>query len=132
MDDAEQPSLIEQTSAFPFQQTVARIAAAIQTAGLNVFARIDHAAAAREVGLNMPPTLVLIYGSPSGGTPVMLAAPQAALDLPLRVMIREDEAGTTVIAFHPVVEILRRAGVSPEIAKQLEPAQALLVKAVEA
>ena len=77
-----------------------------------------------------PPSTVLTYGYPRGGTPAMLAAPQAALDLPLRVLVREREDGRAVIAFHPVAAMLRRAGVPEDVARRLEPAQHVLVAAV--
>jgi len=72
---------------------------------------------------------VLIYGHAKGGTPIMLP-PQAALDLPLRVLVREREDGHAVIAFHPVVPMLRRAGVPDELSARLEPAHRLLLEAV--
>jgi uncharacterized protein (DUF302 family) len=124
--------IIETISAAPFAATVERLTAAIAKAGLILFGRIDHQAGAREAGLEMPPTLVLIYGHPKGGTPVMLAAPAAALDLPLRVLVREREDGRTVIAFHPIAAVLRRAGVPEPLAAKLEPAQQMLVNAVAA
>ncbi|MCX8253604.1 MAG: DUF302 domain-containing protein [Beijerinckiaceae bacterium] len=123
-------SYIEHVSAHGFAATVARLEEAIAQAGLTIFARIDHAGAAREVGLAMPPTLVLIYGNPRGGTPIMLAAPQAALDLPLRVLVRESADGRVLVGFHPIVETLRNAGVAAELAARLAPAQALLVEDV--
>jgi uncharacterized protein (DUF302 family) len=125
------PAAIEEhVSSIAFAPTVERLATAIVDAGMMVFASIDHAAGARDAGLSMPPATVLIYGHAKGGTPVMLAAPQAALDLPLRVLVRQREDGQTVIAFHPVAPMLRRAGVPDELAARLEPAQRLLVKAV--
>jgi uncharacterized protein (DUF302 family) len=113
-----------------FSPTLERIAKAITDAGMMIFARIDHAAGAREAGLTMPPATVLIYGHAKGGTPIMLAAPQAALDLPLRVLIRQNQEGQTVIAFHPIAPALRQAGVPDEMAARLEPAQRLLVRAI--
>ena len=97
---------------------------------MTVFACIDHAAGAREVGMDMPPTVVLFYGHARGGTPVMLAAPQAALDLPLRVLVREDTDGRTVVSFRPVAQMLREAGVPDPLAGRLEPAQQILVDAI--
>ncbi|MFL5280878.1 MAG: DUF302 domain-containing protein [Rhodopila sp.] len=96
-----------------------------------MFAKIDHAAGASQVGMTMPPALVLLYGHPSGGTPVMLAEPRAAPDLPLRVLVREDAAGKAVIAFYPVAEALKRLGLPDDVAVRLEPAQRILVKAVQ-
>jgi uncharacterized protein (DUF302 family) len=113
-----------------FDAAIGRLIQAIRDRGMTVFARIDHAANAREAGMNMPPSMVLIYGSAKGGTPVMLAAPSAALDLPLCVLVRECDDGKTVIAFHPVAIMLSRVGVTPDLAARLEPAQQLLVEAV--
>jgi uncharacterized protein (DUF302 family) len=130
MNDAAQPDIMEHVSSTDFTSTVERIVDALKEAGLILFARIDHAAGARDAGMEMPPATVLIYGHAKGGTPIMVAAPQAALDLPLRVLVRQCEDGRTTIVYHPVVPLLRRAGVDPEMAARLEPAQRLLIKAI--
>ena len=98
---------------------------------MTLFARIDHAAGARDAGLEMPPTVVLIYGNAKGGTPIMLAAPDVALDLPLRVLVREDSAGHAMVSFHPIAPMLQRAGVPDALSTRLEPAQRLLVEAIQ-
>ncbi len=121
---------VEHVSGLPFSATLDRLKQAIEGAGMRVFSEIDHSAGAREAGLEMPPATVLIYGSPSGGTPIMLAAPGAALDLPLRVLVRERADGRTVIAFHPAEHMLREDGVPPELASRLTKAQELLVSAI--
>jgi uncharacterized protein (DUF302 family) len=115
-----------------FAPTLERLVQAIETAGMTVFARIDHAAGAREIGMQMPPTVVLIYGNPRGGTPIMLAVPQVALDLPLRVLVREQPDGRAVISFHPVAPMLRQAGVADALATRLKPAQRVLIEAIRA
>ena len=122
--------IAEHPSPLSFDNTVARLVQAIEGKGMSIFARIDHAANARSAGLTMPPATVLIYGNAKGGTPVMLHSPLAALDLPLRVLIREAEDGKVTIAFHPVAAALRRLGLPEDIAARLEPAQNLLVAAV--
>jgi uncharacterized protein (DUF302 family) len=127
MSDAEAPDIVEHASPLTFEGTIERLVQAIATAGMTIFARIDHAANARDVGMTMPPATVLIYGNPKGGTPIMLASPPAALDLPLRVLVREREDGTVMIAFHPIAAMLRRAGVPQDVAVRLEPAQRLLL-----
>ena len=71
---------VEHKSSVGFQPTVDRLVAAIEKAGMSVFATIDHAGGAKAVGMSMPPTIVLIYGQARGGTPVMQANPAAALD----------------------------------------------------
>ena len=123
-------SYVEHVSAHGFAATVKRLEQAITQAGLMIFARIDHSGAARDVGLSMPPTLVLVYGNPRGGTPIMLTAPQAALDLPLRVLIREGADGRVLVGFHLIVDVLRKAGVDDALAARLAPAQALLIEGV--
>lgn len=124
-DDA---SLFERASPHGFEVTLNRLAAGIERAGLTILARIDHAAGAREAGFVIPPIVVLIYGDARGGTPMMIAAPRAALDLPLRVLVYEDPDGFTFVAFHPIAPMMRAAGVPDALAERLEPAQALLTK----
>lgn len=127
---AKETDLMELATDFSFADTLARVRSAIHSAGMQIFAVVDHAAAAADVDLSMPPTTVLIYGNPKGGTPVMLASPVAALDLPLRVLVREDRSGRTFIAFHPIAQTLRKAGVPEALAKGLAPGQRVLVDIV--
>src|SRR5574337_24797 len=126
----EADDLVEIQSSASFAETVERIVGAIEKAGLTIFARIDHAAGAKSIGAAMPPTVVLIYGHPAGGTPVMQAAPRAALDLPLRALVRATEAGEVVLAFHPIAPAMRKAGAPEALAVRLEPAQQLLADAI--
>ena len=130
MSDTDVPDIVEQTSPLSFEGTVERLVQAIASGGMTIFAQIDHAANARDIGLTMPRATVLIYGNPKGGTPIMLATPSAALDLPLRVLVREREDGKAVIAFHSISAVLRRAGVPQDAAIRLEPAQHMLLAAV--
>ena len=127
MKDAD---IHETLSAHPFEATLERLVAAIAQAGLILFSRIDHRAGAQEAGMEMPSTTVLTYGHPKGGTPIMLASPLSALDLPLRVLIRVRDDGRTTIAFRPIGAVLREARVPKPLAGRLEPAQQILLKAV--
>jgi len=122
--------LTEILTPLSFEATLAQVTDAIAAAGLAVFARIDHALGAAQVGLAMPPTVVLLYGNPKGGTPIMLAAPNAALDLPLRVLVRAMETGTSV-SFHPIAPMLLAAGVPDHLANVLDPAQRLVMEAIQ-
>lgn len=83
--------------------TADRLEAAIEASPATLVARIDHAAAAREAGLEMPPATVMILGNPQLGTPLMLRDPRAAIDLPLRVLIWEEGGETTVGYLSPTV-----------------------------
>jgi uncharacterized protein (DUF302 family) len=130
MSDTQVPGIVEHASPWPFDRTVERLVEVITKGGMTVFATIDHAANARDVGATMPPATVLVYGNAKGGTPIMLVTPQAALDLPLRVLVRQRADGTAVIAFHPVAAMLRQAGVPEDAAGRLEPAQRLLIAAI--
>lgn len=132
MSDVGTKEIVELESPVAFEPTLTRLIDAIHAAGLSLFLRFDHAANAREAGMTMPPTTVLFYGHAKGGTPIMLETPLVALDLPLRVLVREREDGRTVIAFHPAAAMLRRRGVPEGLAARLDPAQQILVKAMAA
>jgi uncharacterized protein (DUF302 family) len=123
---------VEHKSDLTFLETVDHLVETIEKVGMNVFARIDHAAGAKDVGMNLPASVVLIYGHARGGTPVMQAAPAAALDLPLRVLIRQTNGGETVIAFHPARRMLARYAIPIELIDRLGKAQQLLVGAIQA
>jgi uncharacterized protein (DUF302 family) len=126
MSGSQVPEIAEHASPFSFDVTLDRQVDAIAKSGMTLFARIDHATNARSVGATMPSTTVLIYGNARGGTPIMLTTPQAALDLPLRVLVREGANGKTSIAFHPITTLLGQVGVPADAAASLEPAQRLL------
>ncbi|MFV8762090.1 DUF302 domain-containing protein [Yersinia enterocolitica] len=114
--------LITSYSAFDYQQTRERLIKAISDNGLVLFGEFDHAKAAHEVGLTMPPTTVLIFGNPRGGTPLMLAHPELALDLPFRVLVSQLPDGQVNVSYHPAEE-LQRYGLdidSVQVLKKLE------------
>jgi uncharacterized protein (DUF302 family) len=121
----------ELVSQCSFDTTLHRLRTAVEGAGLTVFAVIDHAANAAQVGLPMLPATVLIYGNAKGGTPIMQAVPDLALDLPLRVLVRQDADGRVVLLFHAAEPMLRQVGAPDELVNRLDPAQALLVAAIQ-
>jgi uncharacterized protein (DUF302 family) len=122
--------MVEKTSRFDFASTVNVLAGAIEQAGMRIFARIDHAQNAREVELTMPDTVVLVYGKAAGGTPIMLAAPRCALDLPLRLLVRVDTDGRTLISFYPIAAALEQSGAPAAMAEQLELMQHRLFETI--
>jgi uncharacterized protein (DUF302 family) len=121
----------ELLSQHSFAATVDRLRTAIEAAGLTVFAVIDHAANAADAGLAMLPATVLIYGNAKGGTPIMQAVPNLALDLPLRVLVRQDADDRVRVLFHPAATMLRAAGAPDALATRLDPAQGLLISAIQ-
>ena len=104
--------------------TVARLTELVAAKGMRLFAVIDQAAEARKVGLQLRDTIMVIFGSPVAGTPVMVAAPLAALDLPLKVLVWADGKQTKV-SYDAPAAIARRRGLSPELAANLAGINAL-------
>lgn len=123
-------SIVEYPSAKAFQPTLVHLLERINAAGLTVFATVDHAAGARHAGMSMPPTVLVLYGHAKGGTPVMLAAPHLALDLPLRVLLREESDGRVLLSFHPVADLLDDSGIATELTARLESAQRVVLDAL--
>jgi uncharacterized protein (DUF302 family) len=99
---------------------------------MKVFARIDQAAEARSVGLTMRPAVVLIFGNPKGGTPLMVAKPTVAIDLPLKALAWEDDQGQPWLTYNTPALLVQRHDVDPKLAGTLAPVGALLEKAVRA
>lgn len=121
---------IEHRTTYAFEKAVETVTSAIGKAGMTVFAEIDHAKAARDNGLSMPGTRVIVYGNPKAGTPVMLDTPLAALDLPLRILVRELPGNNSAVAFHPVAEMFEELGVKREVAVRFDAVQQAIVDEV--
>lgn len=114
---------IEHRTTHSFDEMLETVVTAIEKAGMTIFVEIDHAKAASESSLAMPQTRVVIYGNPKGGTPVMLDNPLAALDLPLRMLVRELPGNRSAIAFRPMAEELEALGVKAEAAARFDEIQ---------
>jgi uncharacterized protein (DUF302 family) len=106
------------------EDVVARLSGLIAARGLKVFAVIDHSAEARRAGLELRDTMVVLFGSPVAGTPVMVASPLVALDLPLKVLVWDDEGQTKVSYFDPAA-LAARYGLAPELGGRLTGIHAL-------
>ena len=102
------PDLVTLPSAQGVPETVARLKALLAQKGIEVFAHIDHAAGAREVGLPLRPTQVLIFGNPKAGTPLMQSRQTIGLDLPLRVLVWEDSAGKAWLTYRRAADLARQ------------------------
>jgi uncharacterized protein (DUF302 family) len=123
--------LLQVASEYSVDETVKRLEALLGERGLQVFALIDHSGEAEKVGLKMRPTKVVIFGSPKGGTPVMVAAPTVAIDLPLKVLVAEDEEGKVWVFYNSPEYLEQRHGVPEELIKNIAGVGALAAKAVE-
>jgi uncharacterized protein (DUF302 family) len=100
--------LITVESRFPVSETIDRLAAGVAQAGLLVFARIDHARGARDAGLELRPTELLIFGHPRGGTPLMLDDQRAGIDLPFKALSWQDEGGRVWLGWNDAEWLARR------------------------
>jgi uncharacterized protein (DUF302 family) len=106
------------TSPHDVATTMGRLVAAVEGAGATVFARIDHAAGATSVGLELAPNQVLIFGNPKLGTPMMRSAPSMGLDLPLKVQVYRDQDGTVRVIYSDMAGLAAEHGAdSPAVAK---------------
>jgi uncharacterized protein (DUF302 family) len=123
--------LVRIPSRYSVEETLQRMESALAARGLQVFARIDHSGEAEKLGLKMPATKVLIFGSPKAGTPLMLAAPTLAIDLPLKALVAEDDQGTVWVTYNSPEFLKERHGVPDDLIKNLAGAGALMAKAVE-
>src|SRR5271155_2086864 len=102
--------LTQVPSPYSVDETVQRLHSILAGRGLQLFALVDHSGEAAKVGLKMPPTKLLIFGSPKGGTPVMLAAPTIAIDLPLKALAWQDETGRVWLSFNSPDYLQQRHG----------------------
>ena len=112
-------------------QTVEKLMAILEAKGVSLFALIDHSGEAKKVGMKMRPTKLLIFGSPSAGTPLMLAAPSLALDLPLKVLIREDDNGRVWVSYSSPDYLKERHGLPQELLHNIAVVETLAATAAE-
>jgi uncharacterized protein (DUF302 family) len=123
--------IINRRSNHSVNQTVERLKEILETKGVKIFALVDHSGEAEKAGLKMPPTKLLIFGSPEAGTPVMLAAPSVAIDLPLKILIREDSHGKVQVSYNSPAYLQERHGVPEELVRNITVVETLAAKACE-
>ena len=128
---ANQTGLVQVPSRYSIDETLQRLQSAFAEKNLHVFAIIDHSGEAEKVGLKMRPTKVLIFGSPKGGTPLMVAAPSLAIDLPLKALVAEAADGAVSVTYNSPEYLQQRHGVPADLIKNLAGAGAVIAKAVE-
>jgi uncharacterized protein (DUF302 family) len=112
-------------------ETVDKLKTILQSKGVTLFALVDHSGEAEKVGLKMPPTKLLIFGNPKGGTPLMLAAPSVAIDLPLKILIAEDSQGLVWISYNSAEYLKDRHGLPQDLLQNIAVVQTLAAAARE-
>lgn len=112
-------------------QTVQKLQGILQAKGVKLFVVVDHSGEAEKAGMQMRPTKLLIFGNPKAGTPLMLASPSVAIDLPLKVLVWEDATGKVWISYNSTAYLQTRHGLPPELVQNIAVVEALATKAAE-
>jgi uncharacterized protein (DUF302 family) len=123
--------IINKPSNHTVDETVNLLKDMLKAKGVTLFALIDHSGEAKKVGMKMPPTKLLIFGSPKAGTPLMLAAPRIALDLPLKILIWEDGKGKVWLSYNSPEYLRERYGLPKDLVQNIAVVETLAVKAGE-
>lgn len=125
--------LVEVKSPYSVKETVDRLEEIVQQRGLNIFARIDHAAGAAKIGQSLRPTELLIFGNPQGGTPLMTCAQTAGIDLPLKALVWEDASRQVWLGYNDLTYLARRHAVTNcPVVEKLRTAMAAIAEAAVA
>ena len=112
-------------------QTVERLQGILQAKGVKLFALVDHSGEAQKAGLAMPPTKLLIFGNPKAGTPLMIASPSIAIDLPLKILVSEDSSGKVWVSYNSPAHLQSRHHLPPDLVQNIAVVEALATKAAE-
>jgi uncharacterized protein (DUF302 family)/uncharacterized membrane protein YidH (DUF202 family) len=123
--------IIDAPSNHSVDQTVERLKGILEAKGVTLFALVDHSGEAAKVGMQMRPTKLLIFGSPKAGTPVMLAAPSSAIDLPLTILIWEDDRGKVWVSYNSPEFLQERHDIPKEFLPNIAVVETLATKAAE-
>lgn len=123
--------IIDKPSRHSVEQTVEKLKGVLQSKGVTLFALIDHSGEAEKLGLKMPPTKLLIFGSPKAGTPLMLASPSIAIDLPLKILVWEDPEGKVWVSFNSPDYLAERHGLPHDLLQNIASIDTLATKAAE-
>ena len=123
--------IVDVPSNYSVDETVERVKNILQAKGIALFALIDHSGEAEKVGMKMPPTKLLIFGSPKAGTPLMLAAPSIAIDLPLKILVWEDAKGKVWLSYNSPKYLAERHGLPPNLVQNIAVVATIAEKAGE-
>jgi uncharacterized protein (DUF302 family) len=123
--------IIDIPSNHSVDETVEKLMGILQTNGVTLFALVDHSGEAEKAGMRMRPTKLQIFGNPKAGTPVMVAAPSSAIDLPLKILIWEDAERRVWVAYNAPVYLQERHGLPPELLQNIGVVETLARNAAE-
>ena len=123
--------LIDIPSNHSVDETVTKLEGILQAKGITLFALVDHSGEAAKAGMKMRPTKLLIFGNPRAGTPVMLAAPSSAIDLPLKILVWEDDQGKVWITYNSPTYLQTRHNLPADLLQNIAVIETLAAKAAE-
>jgi uncharacterized protein (DUF302 family) len=121
--------IIDHPSRHSVDRTVDRLTELLQTRGITLFALVDHSGEAQTIGVEMRPTKLLIFGNPKAGTPLMLAAPRSAIDLPLKILVWEDSEGKVWLSYNSPAYLQQRHGFPAELLPRIDVVEKLAAEA---
>ena len=125
-----QDGMVHLSSPHRVSETLQRLKSVVSTRGIAILAEIDHSGDAAKAGLKMQPAQLLIFGNPKAGTPVMVAAPTAALDLPLKALVWEDTAGKVWLSYNSPEYLKQRHNIPDDLLKNISGIRAIAEEAV--
>jgi len=128
---ASAKGIIDRPSNHSVDETVSRLKTILQLKGVTLFALVDHSGEAEKAGMKMRPTKLAVFGSPKAGTPLMLAAPSIAIDLPLKILVWEDSQGRVWISYNSPEYLKERHGLPQELLANIAITDSLAAKAGE-
>ena len=131
MDQATNSRIIDKPSNHSVDETVEKLKGILQGKGVTLFAMVDHSGEAAKVGLKMRPTKLVIFGSPRAGTPLMMAAPRSAIDLPLKILVWEDADGKVWVSYNSAAYLQQRHGFPADLLQNIAVVETLAAKAAE-
>jgi uncharacterized protein (DUF302 family) len=131
MPSTPENGIISLPSNHSVDATVEKLKAILQAKGVTLFALVDHSGEAEKVGMKMPTTKLLIFGNPKGGTPLMLAAPSIAIDLPLKILVSEDATGKVWVSYNSPAYLKERHGLPESLLQNIAVVETLATKAAE-
>src|ERR1700691_2389225 len=123
--------IVSKPSHHSVDETLAKLQAILQAKGVAVFALVDHSGEAAKVAMKMRPTKLLIFGNPKAGTPLMLAAPGIAIDLPLKILIWEDGEGKVWVSYNSSSYLMERHSVPKDLLQNIAVIEQLASSAAE-
>jgi uncharacterized protein (DUF302 family) len=131
MSSTPENGILRNPSRLSVDETVARLESVLQSRGVKLFAIVDHSGEAASIGMKMRPTKLLIFGNPKAGTPVMLASPSAALDLPLKILVAEDAKGRVWISYNAPAYLQARHNLPSNLLPNIAVIDTLAANAAE-